>query len=327
MKYQLSLLWLILAFLVSCSEQNGSDDTGAKSLPENYTIITTCTMVTDVVKNIAGDKAQVLGLMKEGVDPHLYKPTRDDLVTLSKGDVIFYSGLMLEGRMADSFAKMGREGVPCYAVTELLDDKYLLEPDDFDGHWDPHVWNDVQAWKSAAEKVGEALSELDPKNASAYAANARAYSEKLTKLDDYAKKSIATIPEQSRVLITAHDAFNYFARAYDIKVMAAQGVTTESEAAISDIQNIVDYIVANDIRAIFVENITTDRNLQAIIEGAKAKGHEVSIGGELFSDATGPAGSYEGTYIGMVDHNVTLITRKLGGEAPEKGLNSQLSGH
>jgi len=298
-----------------------------KSLPDNYTIVSTCTMVTDVVQNISGDKAKVVGLMKEGVDPHLFKPTRDDLVTLSKADVIFYSGLMLEGRMADSFAKMGRKGVPCYAVTELLGDEYLLEPEDFDGHWDPHVWNDVKAWMSAAEKVGEALAELDPKNASYYESNAKAYAVELEKLDAYAKKTIATIPEKSRVLITAHDAFNYFSRAYGIKVMAAQGVTTESEAAISDIQELVDYVVENDIKALFVENITSDRNLQAIIEGAKAKGHTIEVGGELFSDATGPLGTYEGTYIGMVDHNVTLITRKLGGEAPEKGLNGKLSGH
>jgi len=321
--YTLFMLGLISALFTACSEKKTASDT----LPDNYTIVATCTMVTDVVKNIAGDKAQVIGLMKEGVDPHLFKPTRDDLVTLSKGDVIFYSGLMLEGRMADSFAKMGREGIPCYAVTELLDDEYLLEPEDFDGHWDPHVWNDVQAWMSAAQKVGKALAELDPKNASTYEANAKAYSEKLEALDAYAKKSIATIPEKSRVLITAHDAFNYFSRAYGIKVMAAQGVTTESEAAISDIQNLVNYVVENDVKALFVENITSDRNLQAILEGAAAKGHKIEIGGELFSDATGPVGTYEGTYIGMVDHNVTLITRKLGGQAPEKGLNGQLSGH
>ncbi len=296
-----------------------------KSLPSNYPIVTTCTMVTDLVENVVGDKAKVIGLMKEGVDPHLYKPTRDDLVSLSKADVVFYSGLMLEGRMADSFARMGRNGVPCYAVTELLDEEYLLEPDDFDGHWDPHVWNDVKAWMSAANAVADALSELDPTNAETYNTNLEAYLLKLNALDQYAKKSIATIPEKSRVLITAHDAFNYFSRAYGISVKAAQGVTTESEAAISDIQTLVDFVVANKINAIFVENIASDRNLQAILEGAKKKGHICEIGGELYSDATGKAGTYEGTYEGMIDHNVTLITRKLGGKAPEKGLNGLLS--
>ncbi len=296
-----------------------------KKVTSPYTIVTTCTMVTDIVAQVAGDKAEVKGLMGPGVDPHLYKPTRDDLTKLAKADVIFYSGLMLEGRMADSFMKMARASIPAYAVTELLDEEFLLEPEEFDGHWDPHVWNDVQAWISATQAVAGALSELDPANAAAYQANSDAYTAKLAELDAYAKKSIATIPEKSRVLITAHDAFNYFARAYGIKVMAAQGVTTESEAAISDINELVDYIVENDIRSIFVENIVSDRNLQAVIEGAKAKGHSLEIGGELYSDATGPAGTYEGTYLGMVDHNVTLITRKLGGEAPEKGLYGKLS--
>lgn len=307
-----------MAFLTLGSAQ-------ADELKSPYTIVTTCTMVTDLVKNVAGDKAEVVGLMKEGVDPHLYKPTRDDLVTLTTADVVFYSGLMLEGRMADTFSKMGRKGIPCYAVTELLDEEYLLEPEDFDGHWDPHVWNDVKAWISGAQAVAGALSELDSANAETYKANAKIYVEDLEKLDAYAKKCIATIPEKSRVLITAHDAFNYFSRAYGIQVKAAQGVTTESEAAISDIQSLVDFVVENQIAAIFVENITSDRNLQAILEGAKKKGHEMVIGGELFSDATGPAGTYEGTYLGMVDHNITLITRSLGGEAPEKGLNGKLS--
>ncbi|MEO0416264.1 MAG: zinc ABC transporter substrate-binding protein, partial [Verrucomicrobiota bacterium] len=267
-----------------------------KKLDSPYHIVTTCTMVTDLVANIAGDKAKVTGLMGEGVDPHLYKPTRDDLATLSKADVIFYSGLMLEGRMADTFAKMGRSQIPAYAVTELLDDEYLLEPEDFEGHWDPHVWNDVKAWISATKAVAGALSEIDADNADTYEANCEAYVAELEKVDAYAKKSIATIPEKSRVLITAHDAFNYFARAYGIKVMAAQGVTTESEAAVSDINELVDFVVENGINNIFVENIVSDRNLQAVVEGAKAKGHDLAIGGELYSDATGPAGTYEGTY-------------------------------
>ncbi len=297
----------------------------SKELKSPYTIVTTCTMVTDLVKNVAGEQATVKGLMKEGVDPHLYKPTRDDLVALSKADVVFYSGLMLEGRMADSFARMGRKGIACYAVTELLEAEYLLEPTDFDGHWDPHVWNDVQAWMSGAKAVGVALAEIDPANKEVYAKNAQEYVAKLERLDTYAKKAIASIPEKSRVLITAHDAFNYFARAYGIQVKAAQGVTTESEAAISDIQELVKFVVKRKIGAIFVENITSDRNLKAILEGAKKEGHDLEIGGELYSDATGPAGTYEGTYIGMIDHNVTLITRKLGGEAPEKGMDGLLA--
>jgi len=290
-------------------------------------IVTTCTMVTDVVETVAGDKATVTGLMKEGVDPHLYKPTRDDLAKLIKADAIFYSGLMLEGRMADTFMKMSRKGTPCFPVTELLEDGYLLEPEEFEGHWDPHVWNDVAAWSNATKAIVSAMVELDPKNAVVYEANGANYIKELEGLDAYAKKVISSIPEKSRVLITAHDAFNYFARAYGMEVRAAQGVTTESEASISDIEVLVDYIIEKDIKAVFVENIVSNRNLQALIAGAKAKGHEVVIGGELYSDATGKAGTYEGTYIGMIDHNVTLIANALGGSAPEKGLNGKLSSH
>lgn len=315
---------IILSFFLSSCFQEKKSETGS-TLQSPFTIVTTCTMVTDVVKEIVGDKAEVIGLMGPGVDPHLYKPTRDDLALLTEADVIFYSGLMLEGRMADSFTKMSRNGTPCYAVTELLDEAYLLEPEEFDGHWDPHVWNDVQAWISATKAVAKSLGSLNPENANDYEQNAEQFAAKLEELDAYAKKSIASIPEKSRVLITAHDAFNYFARAYGIKVKAAQGVTTESEAAISDIQELVEYIVANEIKSIFVENIASDRNLQAVLEGAKAKGHNLEIGGELYSDATGKAGTYEGTYIGMIDHNITLITRKLGGTAPEKGLFGKLS--
>ncbi|MEL6427781.1 MAG: zinc ABC transporter substrate-binding protein [Planctomycetota bacterium] len=314
------------ATLTACGGAGSGGETGPATLTAPYRAVTTCTMVTDIVREIAGEYAEVEGLMGPGVDPHLYKPNRDDLATLAEADVIFYSGLMLEGRMADSFAKMSRSRIPCYAVTELLDPEFLLEPEEFEGHWDPHVWNDVAAWIGAVDAVAAALSDLDPAHADDYAANAERYTAELNKLDAYAKACIATIPEKSRVLITAHDAFNYFARAYGIRVMAAQGVTTESEAAISDIEQLVDFVVENDIRSIFVENIASDRNLQAVVEGAGARGHELRIGGELFSDATGPAGTYEGTYLGMVDHNVTLITRELGGEAPEAGLNGRLGG-
>lgn len=327
---------LVTGLLTGCSQggpepkpvsSSGTGPEQAKAAEINYPyrIVTTCGMVTDIVGQVAGEHGKVEGLMGEGVDPHLYKPTRDDIAKLSEADVIFYSGLMLEGRMADTFAKLSRKGVSVFAVTELLQDDYLMEPEEFDGHWDPHVWNDVKAWLSAVDAVAKALSEYDPDNVEKYKANAAAYSAELEKLDEYAKKSIATIPEKQRVLITAHDAFGYFSRAYGIKVMSAQGVTTMAEAAISDINKIVEFIVKNKVEAIFVENIVSDRNLKAIIEGAKAQGHTVEIGGELFSDAMGPTGSYEGTYIGMVDHNVTLITRKLGGKAPEKGLNGKLS--
>ncbi|MCH2155278.1 MAG: zinc ABC transporter substrate-binding protein [Opitutales bacterium] len=292
---------------------------------DKLTLVSTCGMVTDIVKNVAGDKCEVIGLMGSGVDPHLYKPTRDDVVKMVDADVIFYSGLMLEGRMADTFARMSRRGKQVYAVTELLDESYLMEPEEFEGHWDPHVWNDVSAWKEATRLVGQALGEVDPENAAFYTANAESYIARLVELDAYVKKVIATIPESRRYLITAHDAFGYFARAYGIEVRSVQGISTASAAGVDDINQLVEFIVENDIGAIFVENITSDKGLQAVVEGAGARGHTVVIGGELYSDAMGAPGTYEGTYIGMVDHNATLITRALGGEAPAKGLYGKLT--
>lgn len=297
-----------------------------RKLPANYTIVTTCGMVTDIVRQVAGDRAKVTGLMGEGVDPHLYKPTRDDVAKLLQADVVFYSGLMLEGRMTDTFLKVARRGTPVFAVTELLDEKFLLEPEEFQGHTDPHVWMDVAGWMEAVKVVARSLGEVDPDHAALYGQNANRYIAQLARLDDYAKKTIASIPKERRVLITAHDAFNYFGRAYGIEVRGIQGISTESEAGVADINRLVDLLVERKIPAIFVESSVSDKNIRALIEGCKSRGHAVRIGGELFSDAMGRTGTYEGTYPGMIDHNVTLIARALGGEAPERGFNGSLAG-
>jgi manganese/zinc/iron transport system substrate-binding protein len=297
-----------------------------KKLPANYTIVTTCGMVTDIVREVAGAKAKVVGLMGEGVDPHLYKPTRDDVAKLLQADVVFYSGLMLEGRMTDTFLKVARKGTPVFAVTELLDEKFLLEPAEFAGHTDPHVWMDVRGWMDAVKVVARSLGEVDTANAAYFQQNAEHYNAELAKLDDYAKKSLGSIPKEKQALITAHDAFNYFGRAYDIEVLGIQGISTESEAGVADINKLVDFLVARKIPAIFVESSVSDRNIKALVEGSKSRGHAVRIGGQLFSDAMGKPGTYEGTYIGMIDHNVTTITRALGGQVPERGLNGKLAG-
>jgi manganese/zinc/iron transport system substrate-binding protein len=296
-----------------------------RKLPSPYTIVTTCGMVTDIVREVAGDRAKVTGLMGEGVDPHLYKPTRDDVAKLLSADVVFYSGLMLEGRMIDTFLKVARRGTPVFAVTELLDEKFLLEPKEFAGHTDPHVWMDVAAWMEAVRAVARSLSEVDPANAAGYLDRAERCVRQLKTLDDYARTSMATIPGHHRVLITAHDAFNYFGRAYGIEVRGIQGISTESEAGVADINRLVDLLVERKIPALFVESSVSDKNVRALVEGCQARGHAVKIGGELFSDAMGRPGTYEGTYVGMIDHNVTTIVRSLGGQAPERGLHGRLS--
>lgn len=318
------LVLLVQALILPASLTAAAAASQTRQLPTPYAIVTTCGMVTDIVREVAGTNAVVTGLMGEGVDPHLYKPTRDDVARLLKADVVFYSGLMLEGRMTDTFLKVSRRGTPVFAVTELLDEKFLLEPPEMQGHTDPHVWMDVRAWMEAVRVVAKSLGDLDRPGAPGYSARAAEYLARLEKLDAYARKSIASIPVERRVLITAHDAFNYFGRAYGLEVRGIQGVSTESEAGVSDINKLVDSLVKQRIPAIFVESSVSDKNIKALIEGCKSRGHAVQIGGELFSDAMGRPGTYLGTYLGMIDHNVTLITRALGGDAPASGLNGKL---
>lgn len=296
---------------------------GPPRLP--YRVVTTTAMIGDIVINVAGDRADVESLMGPGVDPHLYQPTHDDVSAMLSADVVFYSGLNLEGKMSDTFVRIARAGKPVYAVTEEIPREYLLEPPGFAGHYDPHVWMDLQGWMRATEVVVEALSTFDAVAAPTYRANGDAYLERLRQLDDYARRSVATIPEAQRVLVTAHDAFNYFARAYGIEVQGIQGISTESEAGLRRIEELVDLLVKRRVTAVFVETSVSERNVRALIEGAAARGHDVRIGGTLFSDAMGPPGTYEGTYPGMIDHNVTTIVRALGGEAPPRGLSGRLS--
>jgi manganese/zinc/iron transport system substrate-binding protein len=281
-------------------------------------------MIADIVRVVAGERAEVKGIIGEGVDPHLYKPTGNDVKAFQAADLIFYNGLMLEGKMTDVLVRLARGGKPVYAVTdEILDQEgYILS--DEESHYDPHVWMDVSGWMRAVNVVSAALSEFDPENEATFEANAVAYQEKLKELDAYAKERINTIPETKRVLVTAHDAFSYMARAYGLEVKGIQGMSTESEAGVKDIEDLVTFLAERKIPAVFVESSVSDKNVRALVEGTRAKGHSVKIGGELYSDAMGPAGTYTGTYLGMIDHNVTTITRALGGEAPEGGFQGKL---
>jgi manganese/zinc/iron transport system substrate-binding protein len=291
---------------------------------EPIRVAATVGMVADIVREVAGDRATVEGIIGEGVDPHLYKPTRGDVVSLSQADLVFYNGLMLEGKMGDVLIRVARRGKPVYAVTEeiLETGDYVIT--DEDKYYDPHVWMDVSGWSKAVDIVAEALSSYDPDHAAEYRANADAYQEKLQALDAYAREVIGSIPEDQRVLVTAHDAFSYLGRAYGLEVRGIQGLSTESEAGVQDIENLIEFLVERGIPSVFVETSVADKNVRALVEGARARGHTVSIGGELFSDAMGPSGTYEGTYIGMIDHNVTTIARSLGGTAPKGGMSGLL---
>lgn len=298
-----------------------------KSSGQPYTVVCTIGMITDIVRNVAKEHAQVERIINEGVDPHLYKPTRGDVVKLKDADVVFYNGLLLEGKMTDVLVRIASPGKPVKAVTEavLENPEYLLKKDDASGHVDPHIWMDVQGWIKAVEVVAKTLSAFDPKNSQNYFSNAEHYIKKLKALDSYVKKSIASIPESKRVLITAHDAFNYLGQATGLRVRGIQGISTESEAGVRDLEELIDFIVEKEIPAIFVETSVSDKNVRALVEGSNARGHPLKIGGTLFSDAMGKAGTYEGTYIGMIDHNITTITRALGGHADKSGMQGKLN--
>ncbi len=305
--------------LVGCGSHSSVDEAAGDSVSEGepYKVVCTIGMITDVVRNVAGEHAAVEGIIGEGVDPHLYKPTRSDVVTLSAADIVFYNGLQLEGKMTDVLVRVAAGGKPVRAVTESILERadYLMEKEDGSEYTDPHVWMDVKAWMSGVGVIADALSLFDPARAEIYRMNASAYISRLEALDQYAREAIATIPESQRVLVTAHDAFRYMGRAYGLEVRGIQGLSTESEAGVRDLEELIDFIVERDIPAVFVESSVADKNVRALVEGAEARGHGVVIGGELFSDAMGQAGTYEGTYIGMIDHNVTTIVNALGGTA------------
>ena len=293
---------------------------GAVSAAEQrFRALSTIGMLGDLVARIVGDAATAETLLGPGVDPHLYKLTRADVRRLMAADIVFYNGLFLEGKMADAMER------PVLAAAETLPKSYLLAPAEFAGAYDPHVWMDVSGWAQVAEAVRGSLSEFAPERASLFEENARRLQSELERLDTYARTVLSTVPEDKRVLVTAHDAFNYFGRAYGFEVVGIQGISTESEAGLRRIQEIVDLLVERQIPAVFVETTVSDRNVRALIEGAAARGHEVVIGGSLYSDAMGEPGTYEGTYVGMIDHNVTTIARALGGEVPERGMNGELA--
>jgi manganese/zinc/iron transport system substrate-binding protein len=265
-------------------------------------------MVADVARNVGGKHLQVSQLMGAGVDPHLYKASTSDIDQLSAADIIFYSGLHLEGKMGDVFVRMARRK-PTFAITEGVPEDRILEVGD--GQFDPHIWFDVSLWSETIGVVEKALVQLDPKHAADYQQNARRYRDELAGLHAECRERIATIPKERRVLVTAHDAFNYFGRAYDMEVKAIQGISTESEAGVKEINELVSFIAERKIKAVFVETSVSDRNIKALVEGCQAQGHEVQIGGELYSDAMGKAGTPDGTYVGMVRHNVETIVGAL----------------
>jgi manganese/zinc/iron transport system substrate-binding protein len=265
-------------------------------------------MVGDVVRNVAGNHLEVGVIMGEGSDPHLFENTPAVARDLDGAKIVFASGLHLEGKLTDLLRSMGRKK-PVYFLGEKIDQSQVL--DDPRGTHDPHIWFDVNLWSQTTDVVRDALSEYDPAHKDDYWANAKDYKQRLEKLHKYAEDEIATIPKERRVLVTAHDAFHYFGRAYHMKVRGVQGISTEDEAGVLAIRDLVRFITTQKIKAVFVESSVSEKNLQALREGCKEAGHPVKIGGMLYSDAMGKDGTPEGTYEGMVRHNVKTIVSAL----------------
>ncbi len=305
----IGLLLLLMVAATACGN-TGSAPGGQDLAGRKIRALATVGMVGDVVGRVGGDRVEVETLMGPGVDPHLYKPSESDILRIGRADVVFYGGLHLEGKMGEVLERTGKRR-PVVAVTEKIAEDRLLKPEAFEGAYDPHVWMDVALWMETVRRVEETLSALDPESAAGYRERAETYLRELAELDAYAKRRIAEIPPESRVLVTAHDAFNYFGRAYGLEVLGLQGISTETEAGVGDVQGLTSVLVDRRIKAIFIESSVPRRNIEAVQAAARARGHNVGIGGELFSDAMGDAGTPEGTYIGMIRHNVDTIVNAL----------------
>jgi manganese/zinc/iron transport system substrate-binding protein len=301
-------VWIIIGCvcLMGCAQK----DRNERDPGEKIKIVTTTGMIGDAIGNIVGDRGEVISLMGPGVDPHLYKATHGDLERLTGADVVFYNGLHLEGKMGEVFEKLGRQK-PVVAVGDEIAENRLRKVPGFQGAFDPHIWFDVSLWKEAVKAASEFMQEYDSAHREEYRANSERYLLRLDSLDKAVREKVVQIPATRRVLITAHDAFGYFGDAYEIEVRGLQGISTMSEFGLRDVTDLVDFIITRQVKAIFVETSVSQKSIEAVVEGCQQKNWNVKIGGSLYSDAMGPAGTAEGTYIGMVNANVKTIVESL----------------
>ncbi len=273
-------------------------------------MVTTTGIIADVAQRIAGEHARIEALMGPGVDPHLYKASESDVRRLSEAELVLYNGLHLEGKMGDILKKMGTSR-PVISVSDDIPEELLRQPPEFKGLHDPHVWFDVSLWMKTLGPIARELAKLDPEHAAEYQGNAAALEKELGELDAWIETQIETIPKERRVLVTAHDAFGYFGRRYGMEVFGIQGISTLSEAGLKDMDRIVDLVVSREVPAVFIEASVPRRSIEAVQAAVRSRKHEVEIGGQLYSDSLGAAGSPEGTYAGMVRANVNTIVNAL----------------
>jgi manganese/zinc/iron transport system substrate-binding protein len=299
---------LAMAVVVSACQPAAS---GGDLAERQVRVVTTIGMIADVAGNIGGERVQVISLMGPGIDPHLYKASEGDLARMQQADVIFYNGLHLEAQLGGVLERMQGSAIRTVAVTDGIDRSLLLAPPEFEGAYDPHVWFDVTLWMRAAERIRDTLMEMDPGSAQVYRDNANRYMAELNELHAHVLAQAERVPAEQRVLVTAHDAFNYFGRAYGFEVRGLQGISTEAQASTADVQSLAAFIAERRIPAVFVETSVPQRTIEAVQAAVRSRGFDVQIGGELFSDAMGEPGTPEGTYIGMVRHNIDTIVAAL----------------
>jgi manganese/zinc/iron transport system substrate-binding protein len=320
-RIRIGALFLLVLGLAGCGGGNGGAGESAQQPPADIAgrsiqVVTTTGMIADIARIVGGERARVRALMGPGVDPHLYKASEGDVRRLSEADLIFYNGLHLEAKMAEVLGRLSRQK-RTVAVAEAVARERLLTPPEFEGSFDPHIWFDVTLWMEAVAAVRTALYELDPQHGTTYDQNARAYLSELGELHGYVTEQIAGIPHTQRVLITAHDAFNYFGRAYNIEVRGLQGISTNAEAGTADVQKLAEFITQRRVPAIFVESSVPPRAIQAVQAAVESRKFSVAIGGQLYSDALGSPDSEAGTYVGMVRHNTDTLVRALRSAGPK----------
>lgn len=306
LKSFIQLIVLGIGSVILLSACNSTTEEGAKGSDSNDSIqiITTISQIGEPIQIIGGDRVEVESLMGPGVDPHLYEATQGDITTLQNAEIVFYNGLHLEGNMIEIFSKL-KESKTTLALGESIDESRLLK--DEEGAIDPHIWFDLDIWKDALDNATEVLKEHSPEDADYFEQNKQKYFAQIDELKAEATEKLSSIPDEQRVLVTAHDAFGYFGRMYDIEVVGLQGLSTEDEVGLSDIQSTVDLLIDKQVPSVFVESSINQNSIQAVIEGAAKQGLEVELGGELFSDAMGEEGTEEGTYLGMYRHNVNTV--------------------
>jgi manganese/zinc/iron transport system substrate-binding protein len=310
-KIFLTGVWFFLFVLLASTSCRLPNDSNENDGNARLNIVTTTTLLTDLVLQLCGDSVNLEGLMGAGVDPHLYKPTEGDVFRIINADIIFYNGLLLEGRMDELFQKMRQRNINTIPASEALSPAQLLKSDDDYSQYDPHIWLSIENWKLVAAFVAETIAGEDETNRAYYMDNLRRFLNELDELNTYARQRIAAVPSSQRVLITAHDAFGYFGHEFGLEVIGLQGISTATETGAADVRNLADLIYQRRIPSIFVETSVSDRNIRALREAVASRGFEISIGGTLYSDALGSPGTPEGTYIGMFKHNVTTITDAL----------------